>query len=175
MEENIVLIGFMGTGKTSLGKQVATRLNYEFLDTDQLIETQTGLSIPAIFEVHGEAYFRRLESEIAVRLSTVSRKVISTGGGFPLNPSNIDVMRRQGFVVLLQASPEVIYHRVKDQAERPLLMVPDPLQKIRGMLKERESFYRNADFVLNTDDAGVEDLSNRLIEEWKRRGQLWRK
>lgn len=169
MDKNIVLIGFMGTGKTTLGRQVAYQLNYEFLDTDQLIETKTGMEIPAIFKIYGETYFRRLESELAAELALLNHKVISTGGGFPLNPGNIDVLRPNSFIVLLQATPEIIYDRVKDNTERPLLKVADPLQKITEMLRERESFYRNADFILDTD-TGLEELSGRLIEEWKRRG-----
>lgn len=170
MGKNIILTGFMGTGKTSLGEKTAFQLHYEFLDTDQLIVAKTGMDIPQIFQSYGEAYFRRLESEIAGELVRMEQKVISTGGGFPLNPQNIDVLRKNSFIVLLRAEPEVIYSRVKTQTGRPLLMVPDPLQKIKEMLKEREIFYRNADFVLDTSDATLEDLSRQLIEEWRRRG-----
>jgi shikimate kinase len=170
MNKNIVLIGFMGTGKTSLGKMAAAQLNYDFLDTDQMIVAKTGMDIPSIFQSHGEAYFRKLESEIARVLALVNQKIIATGGGFPLNPANIEVLRPNSLVVLLKAAPGVIYERVKDHTERPLLAVSDPLSKITEMLRERESFYRNADLILDTDSLGLDELSARLIDEWKRRG-----
>lgn len=170
MAKNIVLIGFMGTGKTSLGKLLARKLDYQFLDTDQLIEAESGLKIREIFQRYGEAHFRQLEADLARKLGNTTAKVISTGGGFPLKPENIQQLRSNGFIVLLQATPKVIYHRVSGDESRPLLKNPDPLGTIGRLLAERQRFYEKADFVLNTDEGDLDQLCETLLAEWMKRG-----
>jgi len=169
MRKNIVLIGFMATGKTTIGKQVAAQLNYEFIDTDQLIEIQEGMDIPEIFRRYGEPYFRHLESKVARQLAEVDHKVISTGGGFPLNPDNLSVFRPDSLIVLLTAEPEVIFQRVQGQTGRPLLNDPDPLGRIKKLLAEREAFYRKADVTVDTGAGTPEEVSRKIIDYWRKR------
>jgi shikimate kinase len=166
---NIVLLGFMGTGKSAVGRRLARDLHYQFVDTDQLIEEKTGKRISELFEQEGEAHFRRLEAEVAQEVGRREQAVISTGGGIVLNPANLEALRRNGVLVSLQARPEVILKRVQKRAgQRPLLKGPDPLSEIHRLLQERELQYRGADFTLDTSDidaeAAAQLLKQRVLE-----------
>src|SRR4051812_46412141 len=143
--QNIALIGFMGTGKSSVGQLVAGQLHFTFLDTDHVIETRAGKTISEIFAQEGEPLFRELERKIVAELTTRKKTVISSGGGLPTNPDNLASLKSHSLVVCLWASPEKIWERVRSQTHRPLLSHPDPLAKIRSLLAEREPFYRQAD------------------------------
>lgn len=169
----IALIGFMGTGKTSLGKLLAARLQYDFVDTDQLLETRQKQSIATIFARHGEDYFRQLERELARELAEWDRVVISTGGGFALNPDNLQPLRHDGIIVSLVAPAETIYERVKADSERPLLAGADPLGRIRDLLRQRAAIYRGADVVIDTSEKSPEELADELVRrlETERTGQ----
>jgi shikimate kinase len=167
---NIVLIGFMATGKSTLGKALAKRLNWEYLDTDKLIEQKAGCSIPRIFAEKGESYFRQLEASVAKELASAEKKVIATGGGFPLNPENIHQLRPSSLIVCLTAAPEVIYQRAARDTNRPLLQVEDPLAKIKQLLAERASCYANADLAIDTSLWDPEVLIADILAEMKRRG-----
>lgn len=169
MGENIVFIGFMGTGKTAVGRQVASQLGYEFLDTDHLIETQEGIGIPEIFSNYGEPYFRQLEKKVAAQLVGFHHTVISTGGGFPLNPENLSGFRSDSMIVLLTAEPEIIFQRVQGQTERPLLSCEDPLRRIKELLAERAVYYQKADLILDTSFDSPEEVSRKVIAEWQKR------
>ena len=169
MGKNNVVIGFMGTGKTTIGQQVAAKLGYEFIDTDNLIEAQEGIGIPEIFRRYGEPYFRQLESKVAQQLAEVHHKVISTGGGFPLNPDNLIGFRPDSLIVLLTAEPEVIFRRVQGQTGRPLLHDPDPLRRIKELLAERAVFYQKADVFLDTGCYSPEEVSRKVIAEWRKK------
>jgi shikimate kinase len=162
----IALIGFMGTGKTLLGRMLAARLHYEFIDTDQLIEIRQGQSIAELFATRGEAYFRQLEQELARELAGRDGLVIATGGGFVLNPVNLERLRQGGVIVSLIAPAETIYERVKCNDDRPLLAVADPLARIRELLQQRAAIYQGADIVLDTSlkvpDELIEELVSRL-------------
>ncbi|TCL70783.1 shikimate kinase [Hydrogenispora ethanolica] len=162
----IALIGFMGTGKTLLGRMLAARLHYEFIDTDQLIEIRQGQSIAELFATRGEAYFRQLEQELARELAGRDGLVIATGGGFVLNPVNLERLREGGVIVSLIAPAETIYDRVKCNDDRPLLAVADPLARIRELLQQRAVIYQGADIVLDTSlkvpDELIEELVSRL-------------
>lgn len=164
----IILIGFMGTGKSSLGRKLAAQLDYEFLDTDDLIEAEQGYCIAQIFERDGEATFRRLEADLAVKLAVMDRKVIATGGGFPLNPQNMALLRPNSFIVSLRSSPEEIYRRVCHEKQRPLLQVADPLERIKRLLAARAESYEAADFRLNTDGADLDSLCRQVIDAWRK-------
>lgn len=167
---NLILIGFMGTGKSALGRVLAGELGYEFIDTDLVIEADCGKRITQIFQEEGEAFFRSLENELARKLSRADRKVIATGGGWVLNPENLSLSRINGFIIALIARPEIIYERIKNETHRPLLAGPDPLTKICRILGEREKLYRDADLVVDTSQGVPEEISQRIIQELIKRG-----
>src|SRR5438093_619115 len=128
---NLALIGFMGTGKSSVGRLVATQLHYDFVDTDELIEQRMGKTIAQIFAQEGEASFREKERQLVAEMVAWRRKVISTGGGLPAIEANLASLKEHSLVVCLWASPESIWERVRHQTHRPLLQDPDPLSRIR--------------------------------------------
>ena len=164
---NLALIGFMGTGKSSTGHIVAELLGFEFLDTDQLIEEQTGKSISEIFSQSGEVGFRTLEKRVGQWLASKTKTVIATGGGFVTSRENLDSLKAHALVVCLWASPEAIYERVRHQSHRPLLREPDPLEKIRGMLVEREPNYRQADVLVNTDLRSSREVAQQILHHFQ--------
>src|ERR1043165_6954949 len=145
---NLALIGFMGSGKSSVGRLVASILHFTFLDTDDVIEARAGASISEIFKHQGETVFRVMESRIVEELKRRDKTVISTGGGLPVDEQNMASLKSHALTVCLWASPEKILQRVKDQTHRPLLNEPDPLAKIRQLLAEREKFYKQADLLI---------------------------
>jgi shikimate kinase len=163
---NVALIGFMGTGKTSVGHLVAVALGFRVVDTDQLIEEQTGKRITEIFASDGEAQFRLCECQVLEGLSRLSRLVISTGGGLAAKQENLASLRNHALIVCLWASPETIYHRVRHQTHRPLLHGPEPLAKIRRLLAEREPFYRQADVLVNTESRSLKEVAHQIIHQF---------
>ncbi len=163
---NIALIGFMGTGKSSVGQLVAAQLHFTFLDTDHVIESRIGKSISDIFAQDGEPAFRSLENKIVGELAARKKTVISTGGGLPANPDNLASLKQHSLVVCLWASPEKIWERVRTQTHRPLLHQPDPLAKIRNLLAEREPCYRQADVLLNTEMRALKDVAQQVIHQY---------
>ena len=126
---NLALIGFMGAGKTSVGRLVADQLHFDYLDSDELIQSRTGRSIAEIFKTDGEPAFRALESQMVGELTSRTKTVIATGGGLPLNPANLASLKTHALVVCLWASPEKIWERVRNQTHRPLLHDLDPQKK----------------------------------------------
>lgn len=165
--KNITLIGFMGTGKTTVGRLVAEQLKLAFLDTDALIEERTGKKIAEIFAQNGEPEFRKLEAQLVEELGTRSGTVISTGGGLPTNPDNLVNLKKHSLVFCLWLSPEKIFDRVKDQTHRPLLHDPDPLKKIRALLASREKFYKQADVLLNSDLRSAREVAQLVIAQFR--------
>lgn len=168
MPDTVVLIGFMGCGKTSLGKYAARALKMRFVDTDEEIEAQTGCSIPEIFEKQGEEEFRRLESEILQRCCMAGGQIVATGGGIVKNPENIKLLRRYGArTIWLKVSPEEVYARLELDESRPLLagvQGTKRLERIRRMMQEREAMYRNAaDAVFTEESIPREELGERFI------------
>ena len=164
---NLALIGFMGTGKTSVGRLVAELLHYDYLDTDDVIQTQQGRAIPEIFSTDGEPAFRRLEQEMTRELAARTRTVIATGGGLPVHAENLASLKTHALVVCLWASPEKIWERVKNQTHRPLLHDPDPVKKIRELLAAREPFYKQADVLLNTDLRSVREVAQQVVHQFR--------
>jgi shikimate kinase len=164
---NLALIGFMGTGKTSVGWLVAENLNFGFLDTDEMIQSRTSRSIADIFAKDGEAAFRALEREVVGELSTREKTVISTGGGLPANPENLAALKTHALVVCLWSSPEKIWERVRHQSHRPLLHDPDPQNKIRELLAAREPFYKQADVLINTDLRSAREVAQQIELQFK--------
>lgn len=147
---NIVLVGFMGTGKTSIGKRLATQLRMRYVDTDDIIESDSGRCISDIFSEDGEETFRELESKAVRKVSKLNNHIISTGGGVVLKETNMAALKRNGIIFCLTATPEEIYRRVRNQSHRPLLQTPDPLAKIKLMLEDRHPYYVKADYMVET-------------------------
>ena len=164
---NIALIGFMGTGKTSVGRLVADQLRFDYLDTDELIQTQTSRSVMDIFAKDGESAFRALEEKVVVELAARARTVIATGGGLPVNPKNLASLKMHALVVSLWSSPEKIWERVKNQSHRPLLHDADPQAKIRELLAAREPFYKQADVLLNTELRSVREVAQQVVHQFR--------
>ena len=164
---NLALIGFMGTGKTSVGRLVAEYLGFEFLDTDEIIQSRAGRSIADIFEKDGEPAFRDLERQALQELSTRQKTVISTGGGLPANPENLASLKTFALVVCLWASPEKIWDRVRNQSHRPLLHDADPQKKIRDLLAARWPFYKQADVLINTDLRSFREVAQQIVLQFK--------
>ena len=133
-----------------MGRIAADQLGFEFLDTDDWIAAQTGKTIADIFAQNGEATFRQLEEDAARLLATRRQVVISAGGGFVVNPNNLESLKTHAFVVCLWASPEMIWERVRTQTHRPLLQTTDPLEKIRQLLNDRSAAYHKADAMIHT-------------------------
>ncbi len=164
---NLALIGFMGTGKTSVGRLAAEQLRFEFLDTDEMIQMRTGRTISDIFTTDGEPAFRALEREVVAELADFERTLISTGGGLPTNPENLEALKSHALVVCLWASPEKIWERVRSQSHRPLLHDPDPQKKIRELLEIRAPFYRQADVLINTDLRSAREVAQQVILQFR--------
>jgi len=161
--KNIVLVGFMGTGKSTVGKRLADELGLKFIDSDEVIKESAGCEIGEIFATKGEVYFRDLETEVIADLGQKSDLVISTGGGAVLREKNIELLKEQGIVILLKAEPEVILERVKG-TDRPLLAVSDPLQEIKSLLAKRKSYYDIAEHKIDTSTLEVDEVVNRIKE-----------
>ena len=164
---NLALIGFMGTGKSSVGRLAAAQLHYDFVDTDELIEKRLGKTITQIFAQDGEAVFRDVERQLVAEMVAWRRKVIATGGGLPANEVNLASLRRHALIVFLWASPEKIFERVHHQSHRPLLNEPEPMEKIRRLLAEREPYYRQADVLLNTDLRPLREVAGQVIHQFR--------
>lgn len=161
---NIVLIGFMGSGKTTLGLKLSYLLRMPVEDTDKMIERQEGRSISEIFADDGETYFRELETEVLRKCG--SRKyeyILSVGGGTPVNPVNRPLLHQCGTVVYLRVSPEVVYERLKNDTTRPLLQCEDPLGRIRELLAVRDKIYTEcADIILDANRGYSDELAEEL-------------
>lgn len=162
--KNIVLTGFMGTGKSSVGRWLARELNVKFVDTDDLIEKAAGMSINEIFAESGEAYFRRLESKVINEVSSKTDMVIATGGGAIVNPLNLDALRRNGVIICLTASIDAIISRIGDRDERPLIAKGDKREAISNLLRIREPFYKKADFIVDTTAKGVKEVVEEILK-----------
>ncbi len=160
----ISITGFMGTGKTTVGRLLAERAGLEFIDTDDLIEAREGRAISEIFEEDGEDHFRDLETDALKRAVASRGRVISTGGGILLRDENARVLREAGPIVCLTASPETILSRTSVDEKRPLLRVPDPAARIRDLLAERQECYARADFHVSNDASAPADVVESIID-----------
>ncbi|KJU86304.1 shikimate kinase [Candidatus Magnetobacterium bavaricum] len=161
--KNIVLTGFMATGKTTVGCLLSDTLDRPLIDIDSEIETATKMKINEIFATHGEPHFRQLETEMAIKVSSLKGVIISTGGGIVLRQENMTYLRSNGYIVCLMATPEAILSRVAGTDDRPLLKVPNPLQKIYELLNFRRPLYEKADLVIDTDDKTPEMVVAEVI------------
>ncbi|MCK9582448.1 MAG: shikimate kinase [Endomicrobiales bacterium] len=170
MKKNIVLTGFMGSGKSVIGKLLAEKIGFTYFDVDKNIELENALSITEIFAQKGEPYFRGLEAQMIKRASTMEKLVISCGGGVVLRAENMDALESTGVVVYLRAKPETIFERIKNDTNRPLLKVADPLSKIKELLNLREQYYTRCSFSIDTDYLSpneiVKHITDMLFEKY---------
>jgi shikimate kinase len=164
--DNLALIGFMGTGKSSVGRLVANVLRFTYLDTDQVIEGRAAKPIAEIFKQDGEPVFREWEKRIVEELTHRQKTVISTGGGLPVSDGNLISLKSHALVVCLWASPETIFQRVREHEHRPLLNDPNPLAKIRELLAVREPYYRKADVLVNTEWRSIKEVAMQVVHQF---------
>lgn len=148
MSQSVFLVGLMGAGKTTVGRLLAKRLQARFVDSDHEVVAATGVNIPTIFDIEGEAGFRRREAETIQRLSQEDNIVMATGGGAVLDPDNRRCLRNRGTVVYLYASPETLYERTRRDSGRPLLQVKDRLTRLRELHQQRDPFYREVAHII---------------------------
>ncbi|MBM6947831.1 shikimate kinase [Mordavella massiliensis] len=163
---NIILIGFMGAGKTSISDYLNTMFAMDIVEMDQVIADREEMSIPDIFATYGEEYFRNLETELLIEMQSRKNTVISCGGGVALRERNIEEMKKNGRVVLLTASPETIYERVKDSKDQPALNGRKDVEAISELMEQRrEKYEAAADIVVNTDGKTVQQSCEEMIRK----------
>ncbi|MGB3637619.1 MAG: shikimate kinase [Rivularia sp. (in: cyanobacteria)] len=162
---NLYLIGMMGAGKTTVGRLLASELGYGFLDTDEVITASAKKSINQIFAQEGETEFRQLESDVLSQVSAYTKLTVATGGGIILKRENWSYLHH-GLIVWLDATPELLYNRLKEDATRPLLQDSNPLLKLKNILKERESLYALADLRITLQEGETpEEIANRVLAQ----------
>jgi len=166
--KNIILVGFMGTGKTQVAKLVSKNTGLEYVSTDDLIEKREKKTINDIFKNQGEECFREIESEVVRFVSTMKNVVVDAGGGVVINPENLKNLKETGIVICLWASPSVIYERTKRHSHRPLLSVKDPLKKITNLLEARKPFYERADYHINTSEMTLSEVAEEVEKAGKK-------
>jgi shikimate kinase len=167
---NIFLVGMMGAGKTSVGRMLARDLRKQFYDSDHYIETRTGVKIPVIFELEGEAGFRAREAAAIDELTALHGIVLATGGGAVLNEANRRLLRARGVVVYLRASVNELWHRTRHDRNRPLLQTADPLARLTELYAQRDPLYREAAHVVI--DSGSQSLRALVLKLRARLAQL---
>ena len=165
---NIVLVGFMGSGKSSTGRYVAERLDRPFLDMDTEIDRLEGRSIPDIFAQQGEPHFRQLERALVQELAARASLVIAPGGGIVLNPDNVRDFAARGVVINLRVSPEMVLSRVGQDPHRPLLQGADPLQRIRDLMARRKDLYAAVPYQIDTDGLTPEAVGDLVLDLFAR-------
>jgi len=161
---NIILVGFMGTGKTTLGRALADQLKRDFIDMDVELEARAGKPIPLIFAEDGEPVFRRMERDLAVELSRRSNLVIAAGGGIVLNPDNIRDFSATGHVICLTATPDEILRRVSGSKQRPLLEQGEKAERIRNLLQQRQPLYDAIPIQADTTGKSIDEIIARIHE-----------
>lgn len=171
--EPIILVGMMGAGKSTVGREYARRHGLGFIDCDHELEARTGVKIPTIFEIEGEAGFRRRESQLIEELVETSGVVLGTGGGIVLDPGNRTVLKRRGIVVYLNVPPRVLWERTRHDRSRPLLQVPNPRERIEVLYRERDPLYREvADIVVDGNRGSPASMVRQLeaaIEDFRQK------
>ncbi len=165
---NLYLVGFMGTGKSTVGRQVAHRLGFRLFDSDQEIEEQQGRTIAEIFAQEGEPAFRALERAFVETGHPAERAVVACGGGLVVQPGLADELRRRGVVICLHASLATVLDRTSRHRHRPLLNVEDPAERIRTLYAAREPVYRNAGTVILTDGRPLSEVVAHVLRVWRR-------
>lgn len=163
-QQSIFLVGPMGVGKTTIGRQLAQLLGYEFIDSDREIEQRTGASIPWIFDMEGEEGFRRREQAVIDELSARPAIVLATGGGAVVKPENRALLKQRGIVVYLKADLDELLARTRNDKNRPLLQTEDPRGRLQSLLAQREPWYREvADIVFDTQQQNIKSAAKALL------------
>ncbi|MEM1986606.1 MAG: shikimate kinase [Nitrososphaeria archaeon] len=164
--KNIVFIGFMATGKTSVAKKTAETLGKRYMSTDEMIVEKCGKEIPKIFEEYGEQLFRKIEKEVVKEVAKMEGVIIDCGGGVVLDKDNIRALKERGIIFLLQAKPETIFERsLKDRGTRPLLGTNYSIKEVEELLTKRRSYYLEAaDYIIDTTEKNVEEVVSKVIE-----------
>ena len=171
-DDNIILVGFSGTGKTMAGQEVALLLGWGFIDTDAEIEQEAGKPVYRVFQEDGEPAFRLLEKQAIREGCSGQGRVVSTGGGAVVDPENREFMLKQGVVVCLDALPETIYERLMGvdagrAAVRPLLSGPEPLERIKALKAGRHEYYSSAHVTVHTDGLSIEQVAQEVVKAWR--------
>lgn len=165
MKGNIFLIGFMGTGKSTIARELKKMLHTECMEMDDMIVESQGMSIPDIFEKYGEDYFRDVESKLLIDLKKKENVIVSCGGGVVVRPENINHMKESGKIILLSATPQTVYERVKNNTNRPILNGNMNVEYIEGLMeKRREKYQEAADITVITDDKNVAEICREIIK-----------
>ena len=160
----IFLVGMMGAGKTTIGKALAHRLGRPFVDTDRALVERCGVPVATIFEIEGEAGFRRRESSVLAEVAAEGGRVVATGGGAVLDPRNREVMRQNGTVIYLRARLESLWERTRHDTSRPLLATPNPQARLAELLEQRDALYREAaHLVVDTGSQSAATLIGRIV------------
>jgi shikimate kinase len=169
----IVLVGMPGSGKSTVGRQLARRLNWPFFDSDTEVERQLGCSIRSHFEQHGEASFRDIEQRVLASLLAQDSQVVATGGGAVLREVNRQLLQAQSHAVYLRSTPEELIRRLRHDTNRPLLQVRDPIRKLRELFRERDPLYRDAArFVIETGRPSVKMLAGTILMQLELAGVI---
>lgn len=170
-KKNIILIGFMGSGKTTVGLKLSYRLRIPVEDTDKMIERREGRSISEIFAVEGEEYFRQQETALLKEISTRDyKRILSVGGGTPVRPENRSLLKQCGTVVYLRLRPETVHERLKGDTNRPLLQCEDPLERIRTLMDARKEAYEEcADIVIDVDGLPTEEILTAITDRLEKK------
>ncbi len=163
-QDNLYLVGLMGAGKTTVGRLLSRHYGCAFHDSDQEIEARTGVKIPIVFEIEGEAGFRKREEAVIAELTTMSDIVLATGGGAVLSAVTRDNLQKTGLVIYLRGTPEHLYERTRHDRNRPLLQTENPLARLRELYHQRDPLYREiADIVVDTGRQGVAGMTRMLL------------
>lgn len=170
MQNTIILVGLMGAGKSTIGRQLAHKLGLTFYDSDKVIEERTGVSIPTIFAIEGESGFREREEQVIAELAAMPGILLATGGGSILRESNRRHIKAGGCVIYLRATAEQLFHRIRHDRNRPLMQTTNPLQTLSDLLKAREPLYLEvADFVVTTGKQKVSVVLREIYTKLKQR------
>ncbi len=170
MRENIIITGFMGTGKSVVAKELARKLKMKFIDMDRIIEEGQGMSIADIFSRYGENYFRQQENKLVKELSQKENMIIATGGGTLLSSDNARILGQRGQIICLYADSRTIYNRVKRRNNRPLLKGENVLSDIDRLLEERKKIYDNIKWKIDTTNLNIQEVTNKIIALLKSEG-----
>ena len=165
---NLYLVGFMGTGKSTVGRGVARRIGFRLVDSDHEIERLQGCTIPEIFARDGEPAFRAMEREFIDTGHPAARTIVACGGGLVVQPGMLDLLRTKGVVICLHASLETVLERTMRHRSRPLLEVEDPMARIRALYAERESIYKRSGSLVLTDARPLNDIVAHVVRVWRR-------
>jgi len=164
MKKNIILVGLMGAGKSTIGRHLAKQLKMEFYDSDHAIEKRTGVSIATIFEIEGEKGFRAREEQMIAQLCQFDNIILATGGGSVLRKVNRQLIQKSGHVIYLSTTPEQLYNRIRHNKSRPLMQTDNPLQALTNLLNEREPYYLDvADYIVKTGQQRISVVINRIL------------